>query len=162
MTLVRCKGCQGQISSDLQACPSCGRSPQLEEQKTGCGFFALIPAVLLAIGLFAGLVSNDSSKPSGSEQMPKVGDIWFASDGAFGCRDRKDLERIAKLARQGDGDANAKLLFGLVSAGACHILKYNSKMYIEEVGPFGFVCGRPQGEISCLWVHRIGMSEQMF
>jgi hypothetical protein len=162
MALIRCKGCQSEISPEAQACPSCGRSPQLKVQKAGCGVFALIPAVLLAIGLLAGLVSNESSKTTGSEAMPKVGDVWFIGDGTFGCLNRKDLEQIAKLARQGDRDANAKLLFSVLSMRACRVLKLNSTMYIEEVGPSGFVCGRPQGDTSCLWVHRIGISERMF
>jgi zinc-ribbon domain len=160
VALVRCSECGNQISSEAHACPSCG-NPLQSKKKSGCGLFAVIAAIALTLGLVL-IGVNDTSKKTASVQMPKVGDVWFVGDSTIGCVNQKALERIGELSRQGDKDAALTLLLASVSAGTCRLLQVNSTLYIETVGSSGPVCGRPRGELNCLWVTPLGISEHMF
>jgi hypothetical protein len=163
MALVECRECHNEISSEAQTCPVCGQRLQSKKERSGCGLIAMIPAVVLAIGLFVALFGrNESSRPIEHVEMPKGGDVWFVKGGALGCIDRKYLERMVELSNQGDRDAVTILAVQTISSHVCRALNENSTLYIEQIGPSGFVCGRPRGETTCLWVHRIGISPSTF
>jgi DNA-directed RNA polymerase subunit RPC12/RpoP len=164
MSLVRCNECGNNISSEAQACPSCGHPLLTKAQKSGCGFLIFCTIIVLAIALVGVLIgSNDTSKTTTTTAArPKVGDVWFVGDATLGCANRSDLERLGELQRQGDKDAAMLLLMDRASARACRLLQVNSTLYIENVGSSGPVCGRPRGEVNCLWVPPSGISERMF
>jgi hypothetical protein len=163
MAIFHCPECGNQVGSEVETCPSCGQMLQLKAKKSGCGIFGLVLAAILAVALLGGLAGrNESPKITSLIEIPKVGDVWFVGNGALGCLQRKDLERMAELSRQGDRDAVANMVFEMISVHACRVLQVNSTLYVESVESSGFVCGRPRSETKCLWVHAIEISERMF
>ena len=163
MALIECTECRTQISSEAQACPACGQPLQLKKEKSGCGIFAVLLPILFAVVLMAELFGRtENSKSTQYGEMPKIGDVWFVGPGALGCTDQAYLERMAKLSTQGDRDAIATALFRTISSHACRALNLNSTLYVEEIEPSGFVCGRPRGEPVCVWVHKNAVSPWMF
>ena len=148
MALIECRECHSQISSGAESCPTCGQPLKSKKNPFGLGFF--LATMVVAVALLAVLL--DTRENSSTAQLPKVGEVRYVKAGTLGCFDRKYLERMAKFSGQGDRDAVASLLFQTISSHACRALDENSTLYVEEIGSSGFVCGRPRGEATCLWI----------
>ena len=71
----------------------------------------------------------------------------------IGCKDKEVQDKLARFREEGDKEAFQTFVGEQEATGACTLLSFGSKVYLEDTAIFsGVVCVRPEGETSCYWI----------
>lgn len=169
MSLITCRECRREISSEATSCPHCGcpspaPAPQVAEPawlppiksapaSHGSGLLLILGggvALVIAVAVFSGSDSRPSQPPA-SPHAPVAAQSreTIVAEGFHpACQSIEHLNRIVELAGEGDGEAIADY-FG--ERSQCIRLLYPLKVEVEDASRPGLIRLRLKGDETQYW-----------
>jgi hypothetical protein len=129
MSMIQCKECHKEISSDARACPHCGKKLR------GSSLLVILGCVIGFLVIIGIIADSSETKTTVKEGHPKltVGENAVLSEDGFGCVSEEKVQAFADAAAVNDeyGVAN------LFKSGDCARVRANTSVLVLDYGRVG-------------------------